>query len=405
MLMNMSLPKLALPVLLLANWTVANCEAEPSRTFAGLEEQLLQDAADGRWDEFSLFEAALIASGVAEPAQLPAYRAQFDQIVQLIDRETAGVPSERARARAILRGLHEHVLTGRYQATCTELDRTLDQGRYNCVTATILYRCLAARAALSLTTRAEPNHVYCRLESDPPVEIQTTSPQGFGGVVIPLAVEIDPFDGKPEACASSTEPTASHGMAGAWPSQAGSPYGSLERGPAAHEPRELTDVQLVAKIYFNRGLALLECKQFRAALHLLRISCRLDSGDDVARQNLLACLNNWALAEADAGQFRRAATILTYGIREAPDYRPFLDNQVHVYQRWVMQLCREGDFAEAIQLLESGYRQRPEVPLFAEGRAVVCQIWRQSMLSAGKPAAAVDSILRAKRPHSLGGTS
>lgn len=397
----MSLPKLTLAVLLLANAFTVNSAAEPGGPSAGLEERLLQDAADGRWNEFPLFEAALIASGVTEPARLSAYRAQFDQIAQRLDREMAGTPSEPARAKAILRGLHEHVLTGCYQATCTELDCALDQGRYNCVTATILYRCLAVRAALSLTTWAEPSHVYCRWESDPPVEIQTTSPQGFGGVVIPLAVEAAASDHLP------AESIDSHNTAGVSPAPAGVPCGSWERDPAARPPRELTDVQLIAKVYFNRGRALLAGQQYRPALSLLRISCRLDPGDVVARQNLLACLNNWALAEADAGQFRLAAAILTYGLRTAPDYRAFLENDVHVHQRWVLQLCRAGAFAEALQILESAYRQRPEVPLFAEGRTVVCQIWRQSLLAADKPtaAAAVESILRTKRQNGLSGPS
>ena len=318
----------------------------------GVKEQSRPDGAYSQTEDTSLLDAALVASGVTDSTKRSAYRARLETIVSRLERAPGDKRSVQSQGQTLLRGLFEHLLTGRYQAACTEVDRTLDTGDYNCVTATILYRYLAVRAGLPVTTLAERHHVYCRLDSDPPVTIQTTSAAGF-------LIDI----------------------------------GAASR-PGSEQARELTDEQLVAKICYNRGVALAERRQFRAAVDLLQIACRLDVADTVARQNLLAGLNNWGLAEADAGHWQVAAEILTDGLRLAPDCAALRDNEVHVYQRWTVQLCRDGDFDQALRILEAGYQRRPDVPLFANGRQTVREIWRQSLLAQGRPKPATTAPAR-----------
>ncbi len=307
----------------------------------GAEGGLLADAADGRLDQFSLFDAALIASGSSDAEYAAKCRTRIERLRASVERAITDEMSVRDRAREIFRRLHAELLTGQYRATCTELHRTLDDGHYNCVTATILYRCLCEKFGVPVKTIAETGHVYCRLEGDRPIAIQTTTTEGFAAI------------------------------------------------DASSGGREITEVQLLAKLYYNRGVSLLEQDQFRQAFDLLQIGHRLDRQDQIAWRNILACVNNWALSECDAGRFRQAAELLLRGLEMDSDYRPFLDNELHVHHRWVSRLCADGHFKEAMDILESGYERRPDAPLFDDGRLAVYQAWEHACRASGKTDEAV----------------
>lgn len=304
--------------------------------FDGAEDRLLADAADGRLDQFSLFDAALIASGAPDAENAATCHARFERFRASLARAITAEMSVRERAKEILRRMHQEFLTGQYRPACTELHRTLNDGRYNCVTATVLFRCLCAEFGIPLKTIAETGHVYCLLEGDGRATIQTTSLDGF---------------------------TSSDATAGG---------------------REITDVQLLAKIYYNRGVSLLEKNRFRQAFDLLQIGYGLDRQDQIAWRNILACLNNWALSECDAGRFQHAAELLLRGLEMAPNYPPFLDNELHVHHRWVSRLCTDRRYEQALSILESGYRRRPTAPLFEDGRRVVYQAWKNARRNSGK---------------------
>ena len=312
-------------------------------------DKLLADAADGQLDDFSLFDAAVIASGVPDAEEVATCRARFRLFRDSVREEMTAESSVRHRAEKIFRRMHQELLTGQYRPSCTELHLTLDGGHYNCVTATILYRCLCAEFSIPVTTIAETGHVYALLVGDSPVVIQTTSADGF---------------------------TASDAIDGG---------------------RRITDVQLLAKIYYNRGVSLLEKRRFRDALDLLEIGHRLDRQDAIAWKNILACMNNWVLSECDAGRFQHAAELLSRGLDMAPDYRPFLDNELHVYHRWVSRLCAGVRFEEALDILESGYGRRPEAPLFDQGRPAVYRAWRDSLLASGRTVEAAAVLGKAQK--------
>lgn len=315
---------------------VADTSRLSLETFDGVEDRLLADAADGQLDHFSLFDAAVLASGVPDAETAAICHARFGQLRASVAEAIKDEVSVRSRAKEVLRRMHQELLTGQYRAACTELHRTLDDGHYNCVTATVLYRCLCAEFGIPIKTIAETGHVYCLLEGDQPIAIQTTSPDGF---------------------------TASD---------------------AANGSRGITDVQLLAKVYYNRGVSLLEQDQFQQAFDLLQIGYRLDRQDEIAWKNILACMNNWALSECDAGRFRQAVELLLRGLELAPDYRPFLDNELHVHHQWVSRLCSEGRFEQALGILESAYRRRPDAPLFDDGRLAVCRAWENTLRASGR---------------------
>jgi tetratricopeptide (TPR) repeat protein len=300
-----------------------------------LEAQLLEDMADGQLQQFSLLEAALIASGVDSPTVLTSYTERFSVILQRsFEVPQDQVPDAGHEARAILDWLHHHVLTGDYQPACTEIDRTLETGNFNCVTSTILYRCLADAHGVTVETLSQPDHVFCRAPGSPPIIIQTTSPTG----VIDLA------------------------------SSAGLPRNAMISSASRSPERVLSDVQLVAKIYYNRGVLSLENYAHAAALAWLSRAADLDAEDATARSNLLACINNSAIYEAQAGDFPGALQLLERGKMIAPDYEAFYHNEVYVYYTWARHLSAHQRFAEALEVLDEAARRYPAVPVFARGR-------------------------------------
>lgn len=332
--------------------------AEPSQT--ALEDTLLADAADGRLDRFTLFEAALIAGGACDRESLEPYQRRLDNLAT--DYETrhpsssfssSGDSKRRDEgARALLVFLHERVFS-HYDASSSDVRQTLDEGVYNCVSATVLYQVLGRRFDLPIVPIASPAHVRCRLLDGEPLDVETTCADWFA------VVERYPDPADRAALVSRAS------------------------GQPAYPQRVLTDVQLIGKIYYNRGVALIERQQYHRAMTASRLGWRLDPNDATALDNLLSSMNNAALQSADAGRFDEAAALLAECSRLAPDYAPAATNDLHVHQRWVAHLCRKQRFAEAIDLLDAGRRRRPATALFADGRHAVYRAWIDYLVDRG----------------------
>ena len=124
------------------------------------------DSADGRLDEFSLLDAALVASGVRRTEDLRRYERQLTRLVdelQALEREET---TSRDRAEIVFDFLHQHVLSGGYGLQCTDLRLAFDQGRYNCVSASVMYNCLATGCGLEVCGLEMPNHAMSRVVLD-----------------------------------------------------------------------------------------------------------------------------------------------------------------------------------------------------------------------------------------------
>lgn len=331
-----------------------------------LECELITDATDGQLDAFSLVDAALIASGVTDRLEVQNWSSRLTErsaglAPQLADLEALDQP------RAIFDFLHVQLLTGKYSSKCNRLDKTLADGDYNCVSATLLYLQLCRQAGLSAVAVAAPAHVFTRFPSCQ-LDVETTFPRWFEVAAAERRADAESRRARYPATASSA-------------------------------PREMNDIQLLGKVYFNRGVGLLADGQFAAAVTCLHLAGKLDPDDPTAEVNLLAALNNWALAQGDAGDFEQATRLVEYGLSIDPQYPQLLSNDLHLHQQWALGLCKQSRHSEALAVLERGRRRRADAELFDTGRFAVYRRWVESLLLAEKVDEAFAVLTQARRQH------
>lgn len=323
------------------------------------EVRLFADAADGRWDEHSLLRAALIASGVHDARSLNGYQKQMAALAAEL-RKTIGPgnDSDRRSARAVFEFMHGRILTGGYQLDCTDLTLALDQGRFNCVSASVLFNCLADNFGLNAAGLEIPGHAMSRLVlAEETLDVETTCPEWFRLI------------DDPKKQAVMVERTLGAETAG------------RSRGSA----RVVSPVELVATIYYNRGVDFLSEERFADAIGANAKALRLDPSSETARGNLLATLNNWAIALASEERFVEAAQRLDRGFALDPTYATFKANYVHVHHQWAEQHARAGRFQAAMNVLTQAEAKRPNEEYFPPAKSDLCRRWVRSLLESGSP--------------------
>ena len=306
-----------------------------------LERDLFSDAVDGRFDRFMLLEAALVASGVDDSIVLRRYRKQFDGWTEQLRRGGTVQGTGRQKARAIFEFLHHDVLNGGYCLECTDLRQAMDRGRFNCVSASVLFNCLAGQFGLETRGLEIPGHAMSRLRGpEGALDIETTCPRWFQWI------------DHPQRQAEHVQKT-------------------LGRSPGSdrRNAREVSAVELIAMIYYNRGVDLLGEKRFSEAAAANAKALRLDPSNATARGNFLATINNWAIELGSSGSYEAAAELLRLGLRIDPRYEAFTLNYVHLYRQWIDGLCMAGRFDEATRLVAQAATQQPGEAYFRHARA------------------------------------
>ncbi|HYW79554.1 MAG TPA: hypothetical protein VE890_08250 [Thermoguttaceae bacterium] len=318
-----------------------------------LEQRLVADAADGRLDEHSLIRAALVASGVGREKALADYLRRYDKLVERL-RHTSSVTSAdtpQARAEAVFEFLHTRLLRGQYHLNCTDVREALDNGRYNCVSASVLFNCMADAVGLEVCGLEIPGHAMSRLLiGDTSLDIETTCPDWF-------RLKHDP-DRRAAAVENTLGATAVTGR---------------------REVRAVSPVQLVAMIYYNRGVDLLAEKRFAEAASANAKALQLDPQSTAAWGNLLATINNWAIAQGNAQRFAEASDLLRQALALEPEYQSFTTNYIHVHHQWVEHLCQAAQFEEALDVLAAAQTEQPELPFFRQASIDVYRRWARSV--------------------------
>jgi tetratricopeptide (TPR) repeat protein len=252
-----------------------------------LNERLLADAADRRLDDFDFVSAYLIAGGVTDARELAELHSQFEELRQRIDPAAIRALPVGVRAQELRARLHSQILVGSYRQEASDLRLAIRCGDYNCLSAAAIYWALAEEAKIELEIWSRPGHVYlARPGSRERIE----------------------------------------------PGSAAWNVSALENLPDSPAPpaRRITPLQLVGKYYYNRGLVWLQEGRHAEGVELIRTSLRLDPQDREARGNLLAGLNNWAVALCCDERFAEAGRLIAQGLAIDDGYAPLVANDKYV---------------------------------------------------------------------------
>jgi tetratricopeptide (TPR) repeat protein len=253
-----------------------------------LEARLLADSADGRWDEHSLFIAAQIAGGTTD-AELLAASLDYSALIHDLRLNLGPSLSGEDRAAAVLAFLHRRLLFGGYDLNATTLREAFASGRFNCVSATVLYNCLAAEAGLMIQPLRLPQHTCSLLRvGDRRIRVEATCSDWFEARHRPAAIHrsADTDDGIP-----------------------------------------VSEVALVAMIYYNRGVEALRHNQLEEAIRLNRLALSLDPENTQAKGNLLSAINKRALNLAAQKRFKAAIELVEHGLSIDPSHSPLRQNR------------------------------------------------------------------------------
>lgn len=324
---------------------------------SGLERGLFADAADGSLDHHTPLAAALIASGLNDAEQVRRLEDRLDAWIAQLDETETAEETGIDKAAAIFEFMHARILVGGYRRDTSDPRETLDTGRFNCASASLLYYCLAEHFGLTVRGLELPGHAMIRLIlPDQAFDVETTCPRWFQ------------LRDDPEAQARLLARVR-----------------GKRTGTDASGPREVTPIQMAAMIYYNRGIDLLAARQYSEALAANARALRLDPASATARGNLLATLNNWSIQLGEATQYAEAVHRLEAGLALDPQYPAFAANYIHVHYQWVHALCRAKQYAEAVSVLEGAMAHRPGDAYFRRVLGDVYRRWATRLYHTAPP--------------------
>ncbi|MDR1480074.1 MAG: hypothetical protein LBJ00_14150 [Planctomycetaceae bacterium] len=341
-----------------------------------VEKALFQDAQDGKWNNFNLLRAALIAEGERDPEKIRQYEAKLDSILQKVkaknqnaDKNSNPVFDENL-TRELFESLHREIMTRQYDINCTNLGSVFETGKFNCVSATVLFNVLCEKAGLEVRALEMPGHALSRVRfADKEMDIETTCADWFR------------LDNKEVLAAATTQRVAKSTPATPTPltgnnmTNENAPSTATESEKLAElskKSREITPVQLISTIYYNNGVDMLNMKRYAEAAMMNIKALHLDPESETAWGNLMVAINNWAI-ELSSGtstqnikRYDLAAILLDQGFYIDTSYEKFKTNQLHVYYHWVLDLAIKGHIDAAKEVFSHADKRLPDNPVLAK---------------------------------------
>ncbi len=297
-----------------------------------MEKKFFQDAADGKLDQFSYLEAALIASGVKNKRKINYFLKVFDQLhKQLANLKDFNTRTSYQKSELILIYLHK-IMFKKYRIHASQLDRVFRKGEFNCVSSAIIYNALCQQFGIPTKGVLVPDHVFSMLSlKEKLIDVETTTVYGF-----------DP-EGKNRGNNSFQKLTGFQY------------YGQSER-----EYRHvLTNIQLIATIYSNR--AAFSKNDFNYArgiensIKALIIYPRLIE----AKNNLKANYVNWAAYLNKKRKFPLSLKVLKEGLTIFANDKHLVEALKITYQSYALYLTQTKNFDKALLIIRFAQQDFP----------------------------------------------
>lgn len=364
------------------------------------EELLLADSHDGRWDDFDLLNAALIAEGLTSVESRLHYRSRFESLVASLLQQTNNMQDQLQKTERIYNFLHSRALYSKYDLTCSSVAVALDSGVFNCVSATVLFNCLASRAGLRVAALETTGHAKSRVKFENSfLDIETTCstwnrlpdrmrPYQQSRVPTNEAIagsnlngqnnDSGSVDRRVAASRKNHEDNVSLNLVGAKSSaeekaenvagEGSTTFSIDEEAPLGYSftrsrrpMREITDVELVATIYYNVGVDHSQAGDYEQSIASYIKAVQLAPDNKTILGNLKATLNNWAIDVAMKDKDYETAILITeLGQRIDPDFREFKMNLPIFFHDWIDHLAKENDWEEVKRAQDEYWKRFPK---------------------------------------------
>jgi tetratricopeptide (TPR) repeat protein len=318
-----------------------------------MEKRVLNDAVDGQWDHFDLLSASLIVEGVCDSAKIAGYEKQLGRIANVIREKAQKNPSikdnKEELTKLIFETLHTELLTGTYDIEDTNPAIAFESGNYNCVSATVLFNSLAQKSGLDVCGLEMSGHVLSRAKyGDQVADLETTCPKWFS-----MKSAQEKRNATLSKIGGTTVKTAKPQMDGK----------TDELVKISRNTREITDVQLVAAIYYNQGYDHWQANRLPEAAVATAKALLLDPENENAWGNLIGAINNIALGFSMEQKRRDIAAGLLDQIELIdPNFKDLKSNQYHVYSPWVKELVSAGQIDDAKTVYDYAAQRLPSEP-------------------------------------------
>lgn len=291
-------------------------------------------------DDALLTDAVLFACGVDDPAKQKAARARLEALTTAAREATATAKTPGERAEALLQHLHRTALKGGYVLERSLVSDTLDDGKYNCVSSSVLYYLLGTRLGLKLQPVAIPGGPFLAghatvdlLDGEKRVQIETTNPRGYD-----------------------------------WEKVAKTP-GVTVIGivPDRKKAVDVDGLALASLTYTNRAVALTKEKtpQRLAAAACDAAALALYPTGAGAINNTVATFTNWGMDLTAAGKHEDALRVLAFGASVAPKANALANNQAVAWSEYILSLLRAGKDKEGVEVALRAAKALPRDADFA----------------------------------------
>ncbi len=347
-------------------------------TLTGLDSDeilLLKDSVDGHWEDVDLLNASLIAEGLTTLEKRAHYTSRFETLLAVLSRETSGLTDQYMKTEKVYDFLHGRALYSKYDLNCSSVAASLDSGVFNCVSATVLFNCFASRVGLDVAALETTGHAKSRVKySDSYLDIETTCTKWdrLPDRIRPYAKPREPVAPNVgiDAALASDKSAPKFDLVSFKDSNRESEEGSTSFTLDSSAPlgysftrsrrpmREITEVELVATIFYNVGVDYYQSGNFERAVASYIKAIQLAPNNKTILGNLKATLNNWAIEVAmKEKKYAVAIQITDLGRLLDPDYNEFKTNMPIFFHDWIEYLAKDNRW-EDVKLVQEEYWKR-----------------------------------------------
>ena len=131
----------------------------------------------------------------------------------------------------------------------------------------------------------------------------------------------------------------------------------------SRETREISDVQLVAAIYYNQGYDHWQANRLPEATVATAKALLLDPENENAWGNLIGAINNIALGfSMKQKKYNTASGLLDQIELIDPNFKDLKSNQYHVFSPWIKALVSSGQIEDAKAVYAEARKRLPNEP-------------------------------------------